>query len=110
MTPTAKAVLSDQLQRMDGLYIFGIDSRDTYSRYWKRYCETNGIPYITPYEMRHTFVSAIQSLSEGWVKTLVGHSRNMDTFGTYGHEVAGQQDQIAASVERVFQDILAAGN
>lgn len=108
LTQTAKAVLDDQLRRMDGLYIFSLPTEQAYARRWKRYCETNGIPYVTPYEMRHTFVSAIQALPEGWVKALVGHSRNMDTFGTYGHEVVGRQDQIAAGVEGVFRDILAA--
>ena len=38
---------------------------------------------------------------------MVGHSKNMDTFGTYGHEVSGQPYKIAAGVEGVFQDILA---
>lgn len=91
---------------MDGLYIFGISSDDNYRAHWKKYCEVNGVPYVSPYELRHTFVSMIQHLPEGWVKELVGHSRNMDTFGTYAHEVNGQQDKIAAGVEAVFQDIL----
>lgn len=110
LTPTARMVLEDQLQRMDGLYIFGLPTEQAYGRRWRRYCETNGIPYVTPYEMRHTFVSAIQSLPEGWVKTLVGHSRSMDTFGVYGHEVSGQKVQIASGVEAVFRDILTAAN
>lgn len=107
LTPTARAVLEDQLQRMDGIYIFGAVGEPAYRRRWKRYCEVNGIPYVTPYELRHTFVSAVQGLPEGWVKTLVGHSRAMDTFGVYGHEMAGQQQRIAAGVEAVFRDILA---
>lgn len=106
LTKTAQAVLDDQLRRMDGLYIFGGIGEQGYRKRWAKYCATNGIPYISPYEMRHTFVSAIQSLPEGWVKALVGHSRSMDTFGTYGHEVTGQQDKIAAGVEGVFKDIL----
>lgn len=110
LTPTAKAVLRDQLRRMDGIYIFGLPTEQAYGRRWRRYCETNGIPYVSPYEMRHTFVSAIQSLPEGWVKALVGHSRSMDTFGVYGHEVAGQKDQISDGVEAVFRDILAIAN
>lgn len=106
LTPMAKAVLDDQLRRMNGLYIFGLSTEKSYTERWRRYCETNGIPYITPYEMRHTFVSVIQSLPEGWVKTLVGHSRCMDTFGIYGHELDGQQDKIAAEVEGVFRSLL----
>lgn len=110
LTPTAKAILQDQLQQMEGLYIFDLPTEQAYGRRWRRYCETNGIPPVTPYEMRHTFVSVIQSLPEGWIKALVGHSRSMDTFGVYGHEVLGQKDQIAAGVESIFQDILADAN
>lgn len=106
LTPTARGVLQDQLGRMDGLYIFGAIGEPAYRRRWQRYCQTNGIPYVTPYELRHTFVSAVQGLPEGWVKSLVGHSRAMDTFGVYGHEMAGQKVDIAAGVEAVFRDIL----
>lgn len=108
LTPTAKAVLRDQLSRMDGLYVFGISTERTYQRRWKRYCEVNEIPYVAPYEMRHTFVSMIQALPEGWIKDLVGHSKNMDTLGVYAHKVNGQQEKIAAGVESVFRDILCA--
>lgn len=108
LTPMAKAVLDDQLQRMDGLYVFGVKSTNNYGRYWRRYCEANGIPHMSLYELRHTFVSVIQSLPEGWIKALVGHSRSMDTFGVYAHEMTGQPEQIAAGVEDVFQGILKA--
>lgn len=66
----------------------------------------NGIPYVTPYEIRHTFVSAIQCLPEAFVKSLVGHSRNMDTFGVYGHEFGSQERESAQMLERVFSGIL----
>ena len=75
-------------------------------RYWKRYCDYNEIPYVTLYELRHTFVSIIKELPEGWLKKLVGHSKNMDSYGTYGHEVKGEQSHIANRVEGIFQDIL----
>lgn len=106
LSPTAKAILEDQLGRMDGIYIFGGIGEPAYRRRWKKYCDANGIPYVSPYELRHTFVSLVQALPEGWVKALVGHSRSMDTFGVYAHEVAGQQSLIAAGVEGVFQGIL----
>ena len=106
LTPTAKAILDDQLKRMTGLYVFGISTEENYRKRWKKYCSQNGIPYVCPYELRHTFVSLIQSLPEGWVKTLVGHSKSMDTFGVYGHAMEGQGDKIAAGVEGVIRDIL----
>lgn len=107
LSSLSKSVLDAQLRQMDGLYIFGVPSTCSYRRYWQRYCEANGIPYVTPYELRHTFVSAIQTLPESWIKALVGHSRCMDTFGVYAHEMAGQPERIAAGVEGVFQNILA---
>ena len=52
--------------------------------------------------LRHTFVSIAQELPEAYVKRLVGHSRNMDTFGTYGHAVAGDAEKIAAGLDAIF--------
>lgn len=104
----AQKVLDEQLQCAGGLYVFGIRNAQHYRQRWYHYCEVNGITKVTPYELRHTFVSAVQSLPEGWVKALVGHSQAMDTFGIYAHEVNGQQSQIAAGVEGIFRDILSA--
>lgn len=106
LTPTAKAVIQDQLKRCDGIYVFGIPSEDCYRKRWKKYCLQNGIPYVSPYELRHTFVSVVQQLPEGWVKTIVGHSKSMDTFGVYAHAMEGQGDKIAVSIEKLFRDIL----
>lgn len=47
----------------------------------RRCCEYNGITVVTPYELRHTFVSIAKKLPEGFVKTVIGHSKSMDTFG-----------------------------
>lgn len=106
MSLTAQNIINDQLAQCNGLYVFGIISESNYRKRWKVYCEANGIPYISPYEMRHTFVSVIQGLPEGSVKAVVGHSRNMDTFGIYGHEVSGIHGQIATKIEDIFRDIL----
>lgn len=40
------------------------------------------------------------------VKSLVRHSRNMDTFGVYVHEVNGQKQAIANRLENIFQSII----
>lgn len=106
LTPTAKAVVEDQLSRTKGETLFEIQTESHYRKRWKEYCAANGIAYVSPYELRHTFVSVVQSLPEGWVKELVGHSRNMDTFGVYGHELEGRREQIAAGVESIFQNLL----
>ena len=41
------------------------------------------------------------------VKQLVGHSKSMDTFGVYGHAVAGMEKQITSALDDVFGGILA---
>lgn len=52
----------------------------------QKYLSANDMPKLTPYELRHTFVSVMKSrLSEEFVKMVVGHSESMDTFGVYGH-------------------------
>lgn len=85
--------------------IFGIENQSTFRGRWRRYCEYNDIPYVSPYELRHTFVSVAKNLTEGQVKALVGHSYNMDTFGVYGHEVQGEQEETAQKLELIFQQL-----
>ena len=102
-----KEVLKNQLAQSNGLYLFDVKRGEHYRRSWKRYCEANDIPQTTPYELRHTFVSMAQALPEGWVKQLVGHSKSMDTFGVYGHAVAGMEKQITSALDDVFGGILA---
>lgn len=102
-----RPIIEDQLSRnVDSEYLFGEVSQNKYRKRWQKYCAVNGIPYVTPYEIRHTFVSAIQCLPEAFVKSLVGHSRNMDTFGVYGHEFGSQEWESAQMLERVFSGIL----
>lgn len=87
--------------------LWGISRQDTFREQWYRYCAHNRLPHITPYELRHTFVSIAQDLPEGQLKQLVGHSRNMDTRGTYAHEVQGQRQRTAAKIEKIFAELLA---
>lgn len=90
-------------------YMFDIPSQHAQRQRWYTYCEHNGLPHITPYEMRHTFVSIAQKLPEGMLKPIVGHSKNMDTFGVYGHTVNGYQEDAAARLESIFEELLAPG-
>ena len=73
---------------------------------WRRFCAHNGITPCTLYEMRHTFVSIAQQLPEGQLKSLVGHSRSMDTFGVYGHHVDGQDADTAGRLDAIFGEII----
>ena len=50
--------------------------------------------------------SVMQALPEGLVKAAGGHSKNMDTFGVYGHEVQGDMSLTAQLVQNRFDELL----
>lgn len=75
---------------------------------WKRYCAANGITPISLYELRHTYVSVNKEMPAGLKKMVVGHSKDMDTEGTYGHEMAGDMKKAAQFTEKAFDEILKA--
>lgn len=77
-----------------------------YRKHLKRYCEANRITVVTPYELRHTFVSAAKTLPEGIIKSVVGHSQSMDTFGVYSHELTEDAEVQAGMLENIFKKIL----
>lgn len=96
----AQRALSGQMKR-----IFPVHKTEHFRRRWKIYCAHNGIRYCTLYELRHTFVSIASiahELPEGQLKSIVGHSRNMDTYGIYGHPVQGTRELISAALDDVF--------
>ena len=83
-----------------------ISQLEVYNR-WKRYKEYVGIKSgATPYELRHTFVSIFKDLPEGLLKPIVGHSVNMDSYGTYGHEVSGDLQRAAELMQTRWGDII----
>lgn len=107
LTPTAELILEDQRKLTHGKgSVFAISSEGHYRDCWRRYCISNGLEYIPPYNLRHTFVSLAKTLPEGAVKSLVGHSRQMDTFGIYAHLVRGEEAQTAAALDQVLKKVL----
>lgn len=107
LTDSAAAILQAQKKLTGGQEsVFDISCEDTYRKYWRRYCEANGLHYVPPYNLRHTFVSLAKTLPEGQVKPLVGHSRQMDTFGIYAHLIHGEDVQTAADLDNVLSRIL----
>lgn len=86
--------------------IFCISDQQAYRRRLSELCVRIGIPHITPYELRHTFVSIVKELPEGSIKPLVGHSKNMDTFGIYGHELDGEMQSTSSAIGNIFSEIL----
>ena len=71
LSDLAMQIINEQrLYTGDEPFIFPITTQRTYREHWKRYCKSNNIPYVTPYELRHTFVSVAQVLPEGQVKQI----------------------------------------
>lgn len=58
-------------------------SQHAYRDSWYRYCDHNNILRVTLYELRHTYVSINDEMSDGLKKQAVGHSQSMDTEGVY---------------------------
>ena len=102
-----KAIIDDQRTKtVDSEFVFGELTQNQYYNSFKRYCIANNITPISPYELRHTFISIAKRLPEGDVKALVGHSLDMDTFGTYGHEMDGDSERVSNLLNDVFSNIL----
>ena len=104
LTSLSKSIIESQPKT--DVYVFPVTSGTYYKDCLARYCKANGITVITPYELRHTFISMAKYLPEGMVKSIVGHSKNMDTFGVYGHALTGDEDIIADNLQDVFDKII----
>jgi integrase len=82
----------------------------TYYERWEKYRKHNGIKTdMPPYGFRHTFVSMAKALPEGYLKQLVGHSKNMDTYGVYSHDFGDDKANTAAMMQNIFDGVLGRG-
>lgn len=73
---------------------------------WRIWAAQHNIE-ISLHEMRHTFISINKTeLPLELMKSVVGHSTSMDTFGVYGHEIEGERHRAAEIIQGVFNDIL----
>ena len=101
----ARQALEDQLG-LDGGHrtgsVFKISNEKLYYKRLKRFCQVNGMTAVSPYELRHTFVSMNKALPVGYLKSVVGHSASMDTLGTYGHHLDRDDAKIAELVDMNF--------
>lgn len=86
--------------------LFQISNQHTFSNRWARYLKSNGLPHISPYELRHTLVSIAKFLPAGQVKAIVGHSKSMDTFDIYGHLLNGEAEKTADDLSEIFDRII----
>lgn len=84
----------------------GILVHINFYRAWGRYCDANEIPRTSLYEFRHTYVSVNKEMPEGLKKMVVGHSQDMDTEGTYGHQMAGDLQKAAEYTDQAFDAVI----
>lgn len=77
-------------------------------KHWAKLKAERGLPpNSTVYSLRHTFISMMKNvMPEQAIKDIVGHSVSFDSFGTYGHIIAGSDRQYAKVIDLTFgQDL-----
>lgn len=112
----ARTIARNKAAHFDTKWIFcnGVgnpSNPDTVRKYWSKLKAERNLPG-TPYSMRHTFVSIVSSqthLAEGTIKDIVGHSADMDTFGTYKHAVSNELEDAAKVINLTFERLKTAG-
>ena len=122
LPPMAQAIINETIERNHAAnfgtsWIFcGYNGEQanqcTMRKHWARLKDERDL-VGTPYSLRHTFVSIVSSqthLAEGTIKELVGHSKAMDTFGTYKHTVKGELETAADVINLTFERLKAEGN
>ena len=73
---------------------------------WRAYSGKHGIQ-CSFHELRHTFVSIVKdAVPDALLKSVIGHSKSMDTQGIYGHEVTGDMEKLAVALDARFADVL----
>ena len=89
--------------------VFGSTGQLCYRKRWGIYCRYNGIPYITPYELRHTFSSIYKNHFSNWVyEELVGHT-HPGVNGVYMHPMDGDMDGVPALLDSLLDERLSLG-
>ena len=79
---------------------------NTISNRWRTYCKQYGF-LSTVHGLRHTFVSINKTaLPIELMKSVIGHSSSMNTYGVYGHDVDGDSATAAEIIDSVFDRVL----
>lgn len=113
---TAKRIIQDTIERNEKLnlrteWIFcspdgSQGNQRTMKNQWEKIKRERQLPG-TLYSLRHTFVSITKNvLPESVLKSYVGHSKDFDTYGTYGHEMDGERKQTAEIIDLTLGQIL----
>ena len=109
---TARAILEYTIRRneeynLNTEWVFcspdgSMGNQSTMRNHWAILKKERDLPGSV-YSLRHTFISMMKSvLPEQSIKDVVGHSVSMDTFGTYGHIVTGEDKKIAEVIDLTF--------
>lgn len=104
----ADKIIKEQLKQIEGLktdYLFPnhfgeVSSGSTIYHQWQRFCRDYKIPPTSIHELRHTFISMYKDVPLELLKQVVGHSKSMDTFGQYGHELNGDKEKAKTLIEK----------
>ena len=119
LPPLAEQIINETIERnascgFDNEWVFcsgsgTMPSQNTMRKHWNKLKEERNLSG-TPYSLRHTFVSIVSSqthLAEGTLKSLIGHSESMDTYGTYKHTVSGELEDAAKVINLTFERLRA---
>lgn len=108
--PFARQIITDTIKRNEYLktpWIFpgksgGRCYPQTAAKAWREFAAARNLPG-SPYCLRHTFVSMVKNtMPESLLRAIVGHSAQMDTLGTYGHKMPGDDRQTLEIIEQAF--------
>lgn len=78
-------------------------SQSTLRNAWLKVAAERNLPGC-PYSLRHTFISLLKNeMPEAMLKSIVGHSASMDTYGIYGHVVNGEMEAASHIIDINFE-------
>lgn len=77
------------------------------TRRYQVYCKHNGIEVTTYHELRHSFISIMKNdLDLSSLKSIVGHSENMETLAIYGHNINGELEIASKKINNKLLEII----
>lgn len=109
----AHSIIAENLSRNATLFtdwifcskVGGPLSQSTLRNNWIRIAQERNLPGNI-YSLRHTFISMLKNdMPAEMLKSIVGHSASMDTFGVYGHQVDGEMQSAAKIIDINFAKI-----
>lgn len=109
----AHSIIAENLSRNATLFtdwifcskVGGPLSQSTLRNNWIRIAKERNLPGNI-YSLRHTFISMLKNdMPAEMLKSIVGHSASMDTFGVYGHQVDGEMQSAAKIIDINFAKI-----